>query len=373
MAGLLFDLCSLAPNTKLLSSKVTKALKILLEQKTLEIPAKYGTPSDVIDKIDISVRLLLGMMRNMKLKRELKCNVYRLLSRKEQTELDMIFEQVQLPPELMAQGSGSFEDDECFEGIIEPEPAQPPLLALPAPPIQPLQDKKVSPPKGKPSVRNDNLSPVPVIFQDIIDGKRQKTSKVVVPSSGSSPCQAETTEAAVLANAMGFVPCQVAGKPKAKQSKKAGKHASKASKGKKKPQSKAKTCKPHKAVAKPQKTAAKKTKSKAGIGKEKTASKAAEKPVDIANSSFEIPDDAKTYSFKSSVYGDCKLEMYSAKSYIRKKEPASKKWISIIGCCDPEHHAAVCRQLLPYVAKGLAVSELYEHRQELLFKMKCVD
>ena len=364
----MFDLCQLAPNTKLLSSKVTKALRNMLESKTLEIPAKYGTPSDVIDKLDISVRLLLGMVKNMKLKRELKCNVYRLLSRKEQIELDMVLEQVHLPAELMAQGS--FEEDECDEIMKgEEEKPEPPLLALPAPPIEAVP-KKASPPKPRPSMGHDDLSPVPGIFHEIIDGKRPKKNKVMVASSGSSPSQLEATEAAVLANAMGFVPGQVAGKPKPKpkqpkkkQSKKKGKNASK---GKKKQQPKAKTCKP-------QKTATKKTKSKAGNAEEKTASKAPEKPDEIANSSLEIPADAKTYSFKSSVYGDCKLEMYTSKSYIRKKEPASKKWVSIIGSCDPEHHAAVCKQLLPYVVKGLAVSTLYEKRQELLFDLKCVD
>ena len=85
----------------------------------------------------------------------------------------------------------------------------------------------------------------------------------------------------------------------------------------------------------------------------------------------DIPEDVSTYCFLSEVYGSCKLEMYSEKSYIRRKDPASSKWKSIIGSTAKEDNK--CRLLVPFVSQGLSVPELYKHRESLLSDLKDVD
>jgi hypothetical protein len=86
----------------------------------------------------------------------------------------------------------------------------------------------------------------------------------------------------------------------------------------------------------------------------------------------DIPEDVSTYCFLSELYGSCKLEMYSEKSYIRGKDPASSKWKSIIGSTAKEHNK-VCRLLVPFVSQGLSVPELYKHRESLSSDLRDVD
>ena len=86
----------------------------------------------------------------------------------------------------------------------------------------------------------------------------------------------------------------------------------------------------------------------------------------------DIPEDVSTYCFLSELYGSFKLEMYSEKSYIRGKDPASSKWKSIIGSTAKEHNK-VCRLLVPFVSQGLSVPELYKHRESLLSDLRDVD
>ena len=75
-AGLLFDLLRLAPNTKLLSQRVTRSMWILFEKKNLlpENKAQYKA-EDLVDKMDIAIRLLLSHLRAMKQKESLKQSV----------------------------------------------------------------------------------------------------------------------------------------------------------------------------------------------------------------------------------------------------------------------------------------------------------
>ena len=56
VAGLLYDLVGLAPNnTKLLSSKVVKALRVLLERKQLELCPRQGNTQDILDRMDLTM------------------------------------------------------------------------------------------------------------------------------------------------------------------------------------------------------------------------------------------------------------------------------------------------------------------------------
>ena len=56
VAGLLYDLVGLAPNnTKLLSSKVVKALRVLLERNQLELCPRQGNTQDILDRMDLTM------------------------------------------------------------------------------------------------------------------------------------------------------------------------------------------------------------------------------------------------------------------------------------------------------------------------------
>ena len=55
VAGLLYDLVGLAPSTKLLSSKVVKALRVLLERKQLELCPRQGNTQDILDRMDLTM------------------------------------------------------------------------------------------------------------------------------------------------------------------------------------------------------------------------------------------------------------------------------------------------------------------------------
>ena len=112
VAGLLYDLVGLAPNTKLLSSKVVKALRVLLERKQLELRPRQGSTQDILDRIDLTLRILLTMVRTLKTSPSTKTKVYRSLSIQEQQEVDMILEKVCLPAEFVSQGFDPEEGDQ---------------------------------------------------------------------------------------------------------------------------------------------------------------------------------------------------------------------------------------------------------------------
>ena len=75
-----------------------------------------------------------------------------------------------------------------------------------------------------------------------------------------------------------------------------------------------------------------------------------------------VPPDTNIHLFHSPQYGSCKMEIFSQKSYIRKKDEG--KWKSIIGSCSSKH-GEVVGALVPYVIQGLNVEELYKVRNSL--------
>ena len=78
-----------------------------------------------------------------------------------------------------------------------------------------------------------------------------------------------------------------------------------------------------------------------------------------------MPEDVNVYTFESSVYGHCKCEIYSMKSYIRCKDISAGKWKSVLGSCTP-NHGAICRKLVPHVTAGKSVQELYSIRASFM-------
>ena len=269
VAGLLYDLVGLAPNTKLLSSKVVKALRVLLERKQLELRPRQGSTQDILDRIDLTLRILLTMVRTLKTSPSTKTKVYRSLSIQEQQEVDMILEKVCLPAEFVSQGFDPEEGDQHVKVPVDPEGLQ---LALPAPPL---------PTPCVPKRKFAELKPVPSIFQDIIDGKRGSGHRSVVPSSGSAPVISEED---VLQGALAFKPPQANGKKPSKPGcgkKKKGKAAKKKPSQPKNP-----------GPAKPAQSKKQKQKNK----KEKDAQKA-------QGCGLEVPPGVSSFKFQSSKYG----------------------------------------------------------------------
>lgn len=67
-AALLYDLVGLAPNTKLQSIKLWKCLKSMYLNKELHLDIKKGySVDDWLDKLDLTIRILLNMIRNLEM------------------------------------------------------------------------------------------------------------------------------------------------------------------------------------------------------------------------------------------------------------------------------------------------------------------
>ena len=62
-----------------------------------------------------------------------------------------------------------------------------------------------------------------------------------------------------------------------------------------------------------------------------------------------VPPETTIHLFDSSHWGSCKMEVYTHKSYIRRRDEG--KWRSIIGSC-ANNHGAVVRALVPFVIQG---------------------
>ena len=62
-SGLLFELTSIAPNTKLLQMVVQKSLRVLIGDKVISVPDGKKA-EDLVDKMDTTVRILLNMAKD---------------------------------------------------------------------------------------------------------------------------------------------------------------------------------------------------------------------------------------------------------------------------------------------------------------------
>ena len=73
--------------------------------------------------------------------------------------------------------------------------------------------------------------------------------------------------------------------------------------------------------------------------------------------------------FEAPSWGQCKLEQYSEKSYIRYKD-ADLKWKSVVSCCSRGLHHQVMTEMVDHVKKGLSSKELFEIRDEILERLQ---
>ena len=133
-ASLLFELVSVAENTKIVSKKLHRALKDLYDMKELDaMSAGKKTLDDNLDKLDFTIRLLLNMVRKMKCNQVLKARTLRPLCRKDQMSLEILLEHVVMPAGVSQE---DVEDPDESQVIVTVEP-----MAL-VPLTKPEEDKK---------------------------------------------------------------------------------------------------------------------------------------------------------------------------------------------------------------------------------------
>eukprot|EP00435_Cladocopium_sp_Y103_P039085 s3931_g10.t1 len=119
VSSLLYDLLLVCPNTKLVSKKVVAALKAMSSTGMAEFPhTKHLSSADLMDKVDVTLRVLLSTMRQLKCSMPLKAKTCRMMSRAEQCRLEIMLERVVLPAELIGEDY-YFDEDERLEADIQ--------------------------------------------------------------------------------------------------------------------------------------------------------------------------------------------------------------------------------------------------------------
>ena len=388
VSGLTYDLLTVAPNTKLQSVKVMKALKALLSQGNLVVGFKgRGEPkseSDAFDRIDIAVRLQLCHVRQIKTNEALKAKIFRDLSRQEQLKMELVLEKVVLPPELFI-GQAVEEDASDLaapaQSVMDPNalaivpvsseraghssPAPPPALT------KALSDEALSP-QGRPfspasglskALSNEALSPnglaAPVKRPSKIgkDGLpvlpniflREHSHAQPKPKPAKKTLQAELPKPEPPQTATPKQPAKKKVKtelPKPEASKIA---APKQPAGKTSDAALLAEALAHvpKVASNKGKGDKKKTKNEGKVVKE-TAAKLAKKQAVEEQSGAE----AGNSWFMSDRYGQCKFETYTDKSYVRFRDIDSGKLKMIIGSCQKDFHQEICKRLIPAIKEG---------------------
>ena len=239
-SGLVFEMLSIAPNTKLAHTKVRRAIVNMWVARTIQLDPKFGKPDDQFDNMDLNLRMVMNQFREVKVKADIKQKVLRVLAADDGIKVQMVLDKIILPKEcykyeVIADDSqeslGNNRPEECLAIV----PFEEPKLAAAS---SPLDTKDV--PKPKPGLKRSfcfsdaslaELGPTPAIFGKIL--AREPGNPDVAPKI-SQVTGASSTDDALLSAAASFVPTQLAGKAKAK-AKGAAKTAKKgtAKKGKK--------------------------------------------------------------------------------------------------------------------------------------------
>ena len=393
VASLLYELVLVAENTKINSKKLSSALDAMEKNKDIELAScRKETAQDVKDKIDLTLRILLAMVRNIKANSALKSKVYRMVPKNDQLRIDILLEKIVLPPELMGGMVVEEEEKEPVPEVIPPEASTWQMVPFTKPeekvqPLVPYDGKKSSTAASS----GCRLQPTPNIFTMIM-GKPAEEMKKLKPTflealktlsdddfidqslawHATLPPRNKPrnlayqeklnrmTDDELIEHLDSWEPDMVKGKDKKTQQKTKGK---------------VKTPKA--------KTAAKKVKKTKGKKKEEEKEKKIQKvqvhqpslqvpeedQVQVQKSHFEIPEDQTIYNFESKVYGSCKMECYTNKSYIRRFDPESGKLKNILGSCLQGFHAKVVRGMVAAVAAGQSIEQLHELRKVLMDQM----
>ena len=143
-SGLIYDLLNIAPNTKIQSTRLIKALKTMYESKDLDLETSTTrSVQDCLDRLDFTIRVLMSQVRQLKESPSLKTKMFRNMSKKEQVGLDLILGKTTLPAELL-QGD-LLEEEDTLNRTISMDPLPEECLSL-----VPWQASKPSEATGKP-------------------------------------------------------------------------------------------------------------------------------------------------------------------------------------------------------------------------------
>lgn len=183
VASLLYELVLVAENTKINSKKLGAALNAMEKNRDIELAScRKETAQDVKDKIDLTLRILLAMVRNIKANSALKAKVYRMIPRNDQLRLDILLEKVVLPPELMGGMMFEEEDEKKTSALIPAEASTWQMVPFTKPvekalPLVPYEGQKPSTAASS----GCRLQPTPNIFSMIM-GKPAEEIKKLKPA-----------------------------------------------------------------------------------------------------------------------------------------------------------------------------------------------
>jgi hypothetical protein len=101
---LLWDILEFAPNTKVLSTKIIAALKAMAAQSPSFLTQNrcHKTLDDTIEKIDVTLRILMAQLRQLKVNADNICNkTLRILASADSKKLTMLLGRVELPEDML--------------------------------------------------------------------------------------------------------------------------------------------------------------------------------------------------------------------------------------------------------------------------------
>ena len=176
--GLLFALLEVAPNSKLQSIKVLKALQNLYEARDLQLPLVGGnhltTASDKMDRIDFSVRLLLSHLRLLKINIPMKNKICRMLTQTEVLRLGHTLDKMDLPLGYVEEAPSQADQSTPPLAIMDieeptPEPTPDSLPSMPSFPMKKCTTSSFT--KAKKSASFSSSFPeLPQVFNRVLNG-----------------------------------------------------------------------------------------------------------------------------------------------------------------------------------------------------------
>lgn len=103
----------------------------MIDSKNITLGSHKGSEQDYIDKVDLAIRVLLNMCRQMKQRVTVRNRVLRNLGTREKARVSLVLEKLVLPPELLEQQeedvleAESIKEVSCLELVpVEPEKIQ---------------------------------------------------------------------------------------------------------------------------------------------------------------------------------------------------------------------------------------------------------
>eukprot|EP00438_Fugacium_kawagutii_P009246 Skav231857 [mRNA] locus=scaffold2307:146277:147737:- [translate_table: standard] len=345
----------------------SEAIKSLIDQKIISLGSHKGSEHGYIDKVDLAIRVVLNMCRQMKQRVSVRNKVMRSLGARERSRVTLVLERLQLPPELMEEEEDALEPESSLgDKSLALVQVMGPEATEPSEQLVPFLSKSVQPSKAaQPSTETFGLLALPSVFQRLSQNSCEVSKPGLMELPEKKRQGLDRNEEALLAEALAYVPSQVH-QSGAKAKRRKATNQSKSGE-KKKPKAKSQANKKGKKKQPKKKPSTAKAQQKLQPEKKPAAPKTKAKEVE-ASSTLSLDDvpvaGTGSFIFESITYGKCKLERYKDKSYLR--HLVDGKYKNIIGSCAKGYHAECCRGLAPYVAQGKSSDELYQIREKIL-------